>query len=733
MSTTQKIVIQKGALWLLITILIMSVPFAAYANAETTSSLYSDHTITVYGSSSVLIYDNASESQFAAILRSPSGEKNNELVWSVDGLPGVSITQTGLLQVDPSTREGTAVITVTMKEDPSVVGTRSVSLVYHDSKTVTDEPESTEPTPTEPTPTEPTPVVETDVTHKANALVDHLTREVPKRTSHVRDAYVPKHNVSRTIANYVLSWQMDYEGLGGWSKNFDDRIYTRNWNGSESKSYTFTQGNTVPTSSIDNDATIPEIQYLAAVYGKYGGDAYKNAVRKATDMILHMQHEEGSWGEMYPEQTWGPSSFENRGTILQMVHYHVMSMYQKILTNTYPFNNDIFDAAYKQEIQKSYDKALDFLIKSQVEQNGVLTGWAGKYDESSYKPIWARSFEPPAINTFDTGMLLFHLISIPDKSEEVVNAIYHAAMFMHDTAMVDMRYTHNSSPYFVSAPGRTVWYKYLEFGTNRGIVAENRNIFYSVSDLSAERISGYGWGSDRGYQFYEETAKFLANYQPPVTEPEPVEPEPEPVEPEPEPEPVEPEPEPEPVEPEPEPEPVEPEPEQEPLEPEPEQGYEDYTVTVYGSKSMQIYNTEARSQFSAVTRNKSGEVNEELIWKVSGVDGVSITQNGLLRIDPSAKEGTAIITVTMKEAPSVVGTYSVSLTYHSSKTIVNEPVEEVSKYDGYTLTIYASKTTKIYPNEARTQYAAVLRGDGKEITGEELLWSVSGDANVSID
>ncbi len=353
------------------------------------------------------------------------------------------------------------------------------------------------------------PKTKMELTDEQRGLVRHLSREVPLISHHVADRYVPLHEISTTTADFVLSWQLDYEGLGGWSKDFDDKIYTREWDGDEPLSHTFTQDNQIPTSSIDNNATTTHMLYLAAVYDQYGGEAYKQAILKAMDMILHMQHDQGSWGEMYPEQTFEASRFENRGTILQMVHYNIMSMFQKILRNTHPFDNDLFDTEYKEKIQESYDKGLEFILDSQLEQEGTLAAWAGKYDEKNYEPIWARHFEPPAIVGFDTAMILFHLLSIEDKSDEVIQAIYYGAMWMYENVTLDMEYRVKKAPYFFEVPGMKMWYKFHDLETNEGIYAFDWEVLYDIMDLPEERRHGYGWAAERGFQIYDETARYL--------------------------------------------------------------------------------------------------------------------------------------------------------------------------------------------------------------------------------
>ena len=390
------------------------------------------------------------------------------------------------------------------------------------------------------------------------AFADQLSREIIPRTSHIENRFSPSRPISKESADNVISWQMDYDGLGGWSQRFDDKIYSRKWNGTEKISYQYTQSGTVPMSHLDNDATTTHMQYLSAVYSEYGGAVYKASVLKAMDMILYMQHEDGAWGEMYPVQT-GSSQFENHSTINDEVHYNNMSMFQKILKNEYPFNSDLFNSTYKQKIKASYDKALDFVIKSQLKKaDGTPTLWAGKYETNTYKPRWSRHFEPPEIMTTESIMILYHLVSIPDKTDDIKESIYYGAMWLNEYVRMNTEYRAKESPYFFSKSGAKMWYRFHDIESGTGIFAESTKIVNDINNLSEERRHGYTWATNTGSLLYDETVKFLINYVEPVIEPVPViEPEPEPVL---EPEPV--------IEPDPEPV-LEPEPVIEP-EPEPE-------------------------------------------------------------------------------------------------------------------------------------------------------------------
>ena len=366
--------------------------------------------------------------------------------------------------------------------------------------------------PEEPAETEETEVLNTEpvqLPETEYALVQHLSKEVPRQNVHVINEYTPPFDISVTTAEHIMSWQLEYEGVGGWSKDFP-QIFEREWDGNEDKSYQATQNRTVMLSHLDNDATTTHILYLAAVYTEHGGSDIKASILNAMDMILKIQHKQGSWPECYPEQTFEGSDYENHGTINDEVHYNNLSMFQKIINKQYPFDNDLFDNGYRQAVSESYDRALDFVIKSQlVNLDGELTLWAGKYDQETYDPIWARHFEPPALMNHESQMILFHLLSIPDKNEEIVNAIYHGVMWIYENAKLDLEYRVHEPPYFFTTPGMKLWYRFHDVETNEGIFALNFEILYDIMELTEERRHGFLWATDIGTVFYDETKIFL--------------------------------------------------------------------------------------------------------------------------------------------------------------------------------------------------------------------------------
>jgi len=364
------------------------------------------------------------------------------------------------------------------------------------------------------------------ISAEQEAMVDYLIANVS--SSHRGQPFSPPATVSTTNANHLLTWQMDgsgsgtwgtkgspdHNGIGGWSKDFNDRIYSRDWDGSEQITKSWRSGTTTNengTSTLDNDGTTVPIQFLAAVYGEYGGTAYQDSGWKAIQMIIAMQHNNGSFMESYPAMLESASSqYPNQGIINDEVHYNVMQMYRKILNNVYPFDNDFFTTAQKAEIQESYDKALDFLIQAQIQNNlGKRQMWAGNYTAETYTPGWNRHFEPPSNMGLESMMLIFMLLDHTPMTDEIKRAIYYSSLFVYENVLEDTAYRNDTVPYFYSSSGDTTWYRFYELETNTGIFAEDWTIYYDLGDLSSGQRTSYTWGTTLNLALYNTSKTYI--------------------------------------------------------------------------------------------------------------------------------------------------------------------------------------------------------------------------------
>ena len=97
------------------------------------------------------------------------------------------------------------------------------------------------------------------------------------------------------MADNIITWQMPH---GGWYKN-DKSVYAAPWNGTAARSG-WTGANNVELGTIDNNATVTEMMFLADVYRRSSDTKYRDSARKGMEFLLTMQVASGGFPQVYP-------------------------------------------------------------------------------------------------------------------------------------------------------------------------------------------------------------------------------------------------------------------------------------------------------------------------------------------------------------------------------------------------------------------------------------------------
>ncbi len=178
-------------------------------------------------------------------------------------------------------------------------------------------------------------------------------------------------------------------------------------NGSWAYHYTYSRGEFLPWGSayIAQSMQSNQIRFLCLIYRLLGYERYREAVRRAGDWLVNIQHPEGAWNwHSYPEgknEPFGNYALNDAVTPQAMEDLFV-----------------IWCATGDERYLKPILKGAEWILRAQA---GPPTyGWADQYDKE-FNMIWNRSTEPPAI------------------SEQAIRAAYRGLLLAYDLS-ADRRY-----------------------------------------------------------------------------------------------------------------------------------------------------------------------------------------------------------------------------------------------------------------------------------------------------
>jgi PelA/Pel-15E family pectate lyase len=301
----------------------------------------------------------------------------------------------------------------------------------------------------------------------------------------------------QVLARRIMSWQLDN---GGWSKDMPE-IYEREWNKREDKAKYYQMDKKTPLGTIDNDATVQEIYILSEIYKNVQKKDIQKSIIKGVDFLLEMQYESGAFPQVYPKQDSTHSLYENMGTFNDDATVRVLSLFQKVYYQLPPFDTNLVEEEIRQRIQGAYLKGIDYILESQIVVDGELTGWCAQHDPFNYEPVAGRPFEPTSISGQESVLIAKFLQTVWPRTQKIQDSIDGFVHWLEKVAVEDVKYYRYpvDGRHFVKSPGKLMWYRFYEIGTNRALFGDSDgSIYYSIEELSLERRQNYGYAGDWG-------------------------------------------------------------------------------------------------------------------------------------------------------------------------------------------------------------------------------------------
>ena len=326
----------------------------------------------------------------------------------------------------------------------------------------------------------------------------------------------PKYHANElaAIADNILLYQ---KNNGGWPKNYDiQAILTK----AQKDSLINAKGD-LTTTTYDNGTTYTHIVALAKVFYVTQKEKYKAAILKGLNFILASQYENGGWPQYYPLQ----NNYSKHITFNDDAMGGILWLLKDINENKIQYK--FIDGQLKKQLQLAYNKGLDCILKTQINDAGKPTAWCQQYDAVTLQPAWARAFEPPSICNGESVDLVLLLMSIKHPSKEIIDAVQYAVTWFKESKILYTRVktisaeklvtpyktTHEDKVVVIDSSAPPIWTRYYELKTHRPLFCNrDSKVVYSLAEVDRERRDGYGWytyGPQKVLNKYLEWKKIL--------------------------------------------------------------------------------------------------------------------------------------------------------------------------------------------------------------------------------
>ena len=304
----------------------------------------------------------------------------------------------------------------------------------------------------------------------------------------------------------MTTWQIDN---GGFFKAMADSYKSPYSGGDKSPGWKSATGGYVGT--IDNDATVQEMRLLAVRYKETTNANYKSAFKtsfnKAVNFLLTMQRASGGLPQVWPKR----GEYSDHITLNDNAMIRAMVTMMDVANKTSPFDSDIIDDATRSKMNGALEKAIDYLLKAQIVNNGTPTVWCAQHDTANYAPRSARAYELESKSGSESAGVVWFLMNWPNQTEAIQKSIKSAIAWYKKTKVTGL-YFNKKQGRFEEREGSVLWYRFYEVNNDNYFFCDRGGATTKTQDftkISEERRTGYQWAGDYGTALINTEAAYL--------------------------------------------------------------------------------------------------------------------------------------------------------------------------------------------------------------------------------
>ena len=304
----------------------------------------------------------------------------------------------------------------------------------------------------------------------------------------------------------MTTWQISN---GGFYKAMADK-YKNPYSSGNKSEWRSSTGEDLAT--IDNDATIQEMRLLAVRYKETSNATYKSAFQssfnKAVNFLLTMQRSTGGLPQVWPKR----GNYSDHITLNDNAMVRAMVAMMDIANGTSPFDSDIIDNDTRSKMQAALEKAIDYLIRAQIVNNGTPTVWCAQHDTANYAPRPARAYELESKSGSESAGVVWFLMNWSKQTPAVQNAVKSAINWYKKTKVTGLYFNMNAGT-FEQKDGNVLWYRFYEVNSDEYFFCDRDGASTKTQDftqISEERRTGYQWAGNYGTALLSAESDYLA-------------------------------------------------------------------------------------------------------------------------------------------------------------------------------------------------------------------------------
>lgn len=296
------------------------------------------------------------------------------------------------------------------------------------------------------------------------------------------------------IGDNILAYQ---RVTGGWPKNINmsDSLTAADLNKIKADKHR------CDDSTIDNDATTPQIAYLARLFNTTGSQKYADAVNRGLQFLLNAQYSSGGWPQFWPDNR----GYQKHITFNDNAMVNVMHLLSDIAESKQPFQSDkLISQKTRINCRKAFDKGIECILATQIIKNGRPTVWCQQHDSLTLAPAAARAYELPSFCSQESSAIVDLLMDIDNPGQRIINSVNGAMIWFEENRIDGMRVMRDNGQRAEwntrlesDSTATPIWARFYDLDECRPFFCDRDGIpRRNLEEIGTERRNGYCWHMD---------------------------------------------------------------------------------------------------------------------------------------------------------------------------------------------------------------------------------------------